>query len=202
MSIVSELNTLSSNGVITALLEIEIPSTPIVRITNNGEIVNFNGNDYIPLHFKLADLSTAGKGELPDWSIQIDNSTRIIESYLHLYDNYLKVNGIAGNEINCTCYIVNTNELSEAILTEYFILSSYSSDANYATFKLGAKSPFRMRYPRRRIIQNFCSWKFKSTQCGYSGSGVSCNKTLGACRSFNNSSRFGGFPGIGKGIRL
>lgn len=199
---VSELNSLNSQNAVVVLLDISIPANDNIRITNNNEDVVFGGNTYIPFPFDISELTTAGKGEVPEWSLQIDNTTRTIESYLQLYDQYLKINGVSGNGIDCTIYIVSTADLTSAILTEYFTLTSFSTNSNWATFKLGAKSPFTWRYPRRRILQNFCGWKFKSTQCGYGGWGVSCDKTLTTCRMYRNSSRFGGFPGIGKGIRL
>lgn len=202
MAIIADMNALSSDSVFSVLLEIDIPATPTVRICSNNENVEFGGNTYIPFPFKLSELTTASKGEVPQWQIQIDNTSRAIEAYLQLYDQYLKEHGVAGNYISLTCYVVNTNDTSEAVLTEQFVLTSFDTDTKWASFKLGAMSPFTMRYPMRRIIQNFCSWKFKSEQCGYSGSGTSCDKTLATCRSYGNSSRFGGFPGVGKGIRV
>jgi lambda family phage minor tail protein L len=201
-AIIADLNALSSDSVIAVLLEIEIPATPTVRICSNNEDVIFAGNTYLPFPFKLSELSTTAKGAVPEWQIQIDNTTRAIEQYLQLYDQYLKVHGISGNDIALTCYVVNTSDTSEAIMTEYFILTSFSTDTQWATFKLGARSPFTMRYPRRRILQNFCAWKFKSVSCGYAGSVASCDKSLSACRALDNAGRFGGFPGVGKGVRL
>jgi phage-related protein len=46
---------------------------------------------------------------------------------------------------------------------------------------------------------NYCSSKFKGTECGYAGSTSSCNKTASACQGMaggSNYQRFGGFPAI------
>jgi lambda family phage minor tail protein L len=199
---VADLNALQTDAVVVICLDIDIPATPQIHITNNNEDVIFGSNTYTPFPFQIGELGTASKGEVPELQIQIDNTNRIIEAYLQLYDQYLKVNGISGNDIELTLYVVNTKDTSSAIITEYFILTSFNTDNQWASFKLGALSPFTMRYPRRRLIQNFCTWKFKSAQCGYTGAEATCDKTLMRCRELNNSGRFGGFPGIGKGIRL
>lgn len=38
-----------------------------------------------------------------------------------------------------------------------------------------------------------CPWEFKGTECGYSGSVGSCNKTYYRCNGLSNSDSFGGF---------
>ena len=143
-AIIADINALSSDSVIAVLLEINIPATGYVRLCSNNENLVFAGETYLPFPFQLSELTTAAKGEVPQWQIQIDNSSRIIESYLQDYDTYLKANGISGNEISCTCYVVSTVDLSSAIMTEYFTLTSWSTSSKWAAFKLGASSPFTL----------------------------------------------------------
>jgi lambda family phage minor tail protein L len=178
---ISDLNALHTDSVVVVCLEIDIPATPPVYITTNNEDVIFGGNTFIPFPFQLSELSTAAKGEVPEVQLQIDNTSRIIEAYLQLYDQYLKEHGLSGNNIELVLYVVNTKDTSSAIMTEYFILTSFNTDSKWASFKVGASSPFTKRYPRRRIIQNFCAWKFKGDKCGYSGVGETCDKTLDSC---------------------
>jgi len=202
MSTISNINSMDEEAVIVVCLEINIPDTDTIYITNNNEDVVFAGNTYQWFPFEISELSNSSKGEIPQWSINISNVNRAMEQYLIEYDNYLKVNGISGNEITMTCYVVNALSADTAILTEEFILTSFSTSSEWASFVLGAKSPFTMRYPRRRLIQNFCSWKFKSDKCKYSGSTSTCDKTLTTCKALNNSGNFGGFFGISKGVRI
>lgn len=202
MSIISSLNSLEDGGVLVVCLKIEIPGTDTIYITNNNEAVTFLQNQYISFPFQISELTFGSTGEVPQWQIQIDNTTRIMEQYLQLYDAYLKQYGPNDNEIKTTLYVVNALDTSDSILEEVFILESFSTDSNWASFTFSAKSTFTVRYPPRRILQNFCSWKFKSTKCAYSGPGTSCDKSIKQCRIYNNSIRFGGFPGISKGIRV
>ena len=99
-------------------------------------------------------------------------------------------------------YILNTNDLSQSVLTEYFELVDFKANNKLSTFTLGTTSLFNKQYPPRKMYANFCSFKFKDTRCGYVGAITTCNKTLSDCRARNNSPRFGGFVGLGGGVRI
>lgn len=201
LTTINDLNSLGTDALLPAL-EITIPGLDKIYVVKNRENITFNGNEYLAFDFQIEDLSQGGKGELPTWVIKVDNSTRILEQYILNYDLYLKQNGIQGNYIECIIRVLNTNDLSEAILEEYFELNQPTTDAKWATFNLSASSPFRMQYPTRRIFQNLCQWKFKDNRCAYSGSETVCNKSLTRCQELNNTGRFGAFLGVSKGIRL
>ena len=134
--------------------------------------------------------------------LQIDNTSRAIERYLIEYDTYLKLNGIDGNGITCELYVLNTNDLSEAVMIEYFELVDFKANNKMATFTLGTTSLFNKQYPPRKMYANFCSFKFKDNRCGYVGAITTCNKTLSDCRARNNSVRYGGMVGTGSSIRV
>jgi lambda family phage minor tail protein L len=69
--------------------------------------------------------------------------------------------------------------------------------------------------PRRIITQNYCQWKYRSSECGYTGGAVAkvddtptsnlnedvCGKRVSSCqlRFVNQSLPFGGFPGAIRG---
>lgn len=196
-----DLNSLTSDSPIVFCLKIEIPDTPTVYVTSDNIETVYGGNTYQPFPFQLSELTHGTSGELPEVTIQMSNINRVMEAYLHQYDAYLKANGIDGNEIKATIYIVNT-KTSEAVHTEYLKFESANTDWEWASFKLGSNSPFTWRFPPRRIIQNFCGHKFKNNFCKYSGSVTSCDKTLTTCRILGNGPNFGAFAGIGKGIRV
>lgn len=94
-------------------------------------------------------------------------------------------------------------------------LTTPKTNSMWATFTLGASNPYNKRYPMQRMMKSHCRFKFKDVLCAYVGVGTVCNKTLTTCRTFadspyhdppmstGNSTRFGGFPGIGlRGLRL
>lgn len=202
---IQDKNSLGTDAVFLVLLSIVIPGVPEVTITSNGDNVLWSSKTWLAFPFDISELTEEGSGEIPQWTITLDNRQRVIEKYLSDYDQYLKENGIEGNEIVSTLYIVNSKDLSnlEPIKSITFTLQSPSTTYENATFVMTVKSPFNINTPKRRFVKEFCYWKFKGTECGYTGTGVSCDKSLAACRGYSNSTRFGGFPGVGYGgIRL
>ena len=205
LTAIQEKNKLGTDSVFAVLLEITIPDTPIIYITSNGDNITWNSQTWLAFPFDIGELNEEGKNEVPQWTITLDNRQRVIEQYLQQYDQYLKVNGVDGNEIKCTCHIVNTKDLAntQTVKTVYFELSQPTTTSENATFILTADSPFNITAPKRRFIKQFCYWKFKGNECGYAGAETMCDKTLTRCKQLNNSPRFGGFAGVGfGGVRL
>lgn len=195
LTTINDLNKLASNEKLIVLLEVEIPSSDILYLANYNANVTFLGNKYQAFLFNMGEI-TSGKGEVPQFEIKIDNTSRGINSLMMDYDIYLKANGIEGNQIYANIIVVNTVDLSDYVLKERFELVSWDMDSKFASFKLGASNPFTQKYPSRAIYADFCQWKFKSLQCGYSGAKISCDKSLTRCRQLSNSPRFGGFNGV------
>ena len=195
LTTINDLNKLASNEKLIVLLEVEIPSSDILYLANYNANVTFLGNEYQAFLFNMGEI-TSGKGEVPQFEIKIDNTSRGINSLMMDYDIYLKANGIEGNQIYANIIVVNTVDLSDYVLKERFELVSWDMDSHFASFKLGASNPFTQKYPLRQIYADFCQFKFKGTACAYSGLVTSCDKTLTTCRSLNNSPRFGGFAGV------
>lgn len=230
LTAIQEKNKLGADSLFALLLEINIPGVPQVTITNNGDEITWDSRTWIPFPFEISELSEEASGEIPQWTITLDNRQRVIEKYLSDYDYYLKANGIDGNQITCTLHIINTKEAETTVLFDdlvsldavafldgvsgttsspaaiksvYFELQSPNTNAETATFIMAANSPFNIIAPKRRFIKNYCYWKFKGIECAYAGVGTSCDKSLSQCKAYGNSARFGGFPGVGiGGIRL
>lgn len=195
LTTIQDLNSLSSDESLLVCLKLEIAGQSNIYLVNNRENITFKGNDYIAFPFKIGEISS-GKGEVPQFNIEIDNTTRAINSLMIEYDTYLKSNGIEGNKVYATLYVVNTIDLSEEVMAEKFELTSWDINSQWASFKLGASNPFQRTYPPRKLYNSFCGFKFKDGRCGYSGSETVCDKTLTRCRALNNSIRFGGFVAV------
>ncbi|EJP76182.1 DUF1833 family protein [Campylobacter sp. FOBRC14] len=200
LNTIKDLNALDSEGVLLVALEIAIPDTPIVRIVRNSENIIFKNNEFIAFPFNISEIKTA-KGEVPQFQLQIDNTSRAMQNYVQMYDRYLRVHGVDNSAIKATVYVLNTKDLNESILEEYFELTDFNSDSQYVTFNLGSQNLFNMSYPIRKMYKDYCPFKFKDECCGYTGNATGCNKSLADCRAKNNSVRFGGFLGIQGGYK-
>ncbi len=65
-----------------------------------------------------------------------------------------------------------------------------------AELVLGALADMRKSAPRELFSRLRCKWRFKGPECGYTGIGATCEKTIMACYSYGNVGRFGAFPAI------
>ena len=193
-----EKNKLNSDGVMIVMLEITIPSvTEVVRIANNNEDVTWSGETWQRFPFDIEDISENLNGETSQFSIKVSNINNVIGQYVRQYDAFVKINGFQAIDINII--IVNTKDLANVnpVFTTSVILSKFTINVLEVNFVVSAKDLFRINVPTHRMFPNSCRFKFKSTQCGYGGSQVSCDKTLTRCRELSNSVRYGAFPSIG-----
>lgn len=195
LAVVQDLNNPNSQESILVCLKIELAGQDPVYLVRNNANVTFNGTEYIAFNFDFSEL-TSGKGEVPSFTLNLDNISRAVTNMMIQYDIYLKQNGIDGNKVYATIFCINTIDGSLASEEWKFELTSWDITTSTASFKLGASSPFTKEYPPRKMYANFCGFKFKSARCGYTGTETTCDKTLTRCRQLNNSVRFGGFKGM------
>lgn len=193
-----EKNKLNSDSVWLSMLEISIPSVAeTLRIVNNNDDVNWNGQTWIKFPFELDEISQTSNAETSQFQIKVGNVKNIIGQYIRQYDAYVKTNGF--ESITVTLYIVNSKDLANTtpVYSTNLILTTSSLNHLEVSFTVSARDLYRARTPLTRMFPNSCSSKFKSTLCGYTGAETYCNKTLSRCRQLANSNRYRGFPAIG-----
>jgi lambda family phage minor tail protein L len=201
---IEEKNKLGTDSVFLVALKITIPSISgpfSVRVVNNTETVVWKGESWTAFPFTINEISEA-TGEVPRVDIQVSNVSRVMDSYLEQYDQYIKAEGYTPITVNI--YVINTaviadNPNADPEVEHFFELKQPKADAMWATFTLGASNPYNRRFPQNRILKNHCRWKFKASDglCGYVGVETACDHSLARCRELENSPRFGGAPGAG-----
>ena len=182
------------------LLDITLPDniTKLYLVHNTEDII-YQSRTYTKFPFQIELPSSRSKGQLPNWTIRVSNVTRILESYLEQFK------GLNGTKIKMR--IVNAGYLTvdhSELETDLEVLSSMS-DAEWVTFICGGPNFLNQVFPAIRYISGSCRWKkdFKGAECAYTGSATSCDGLLTTCRSYNNSRRWVGYPGLAsKGARL
>ncbi|AZO96124.1 DUF1833 family protein [Halocella sp. SP3-1] len=187
-----EKNKISSTGAWLVLIEIQFQGETI-RVVNNTEDIEWpagSGTIWVAFPFELGEVNENSDGELPSLKLKVSNVTRTVQQYLEEY--------AGGTDATVILRVVMSEhlELETPELEETFSVKSTNTNAQWATFNLGPNCAMTQRIPPNKYMQNFCSYKYKGIECGYSGNKMSCNKTLTDCRAHNNSVRFGGFPGI------
>jgi len=170
-------------------------NTMCSAIVSNVKIVPSASYTWTRFPFELDEIGENSKGEVPGFEVRVGNTTRIMQTYMEMEGN----EGGVGSEI--VLYVVNTNFLFEpdAEVTLNFEVKDSSCDDMWAHFTIGAPNPFNNRYPRNRLLKNFCRYDvFGGDRCQYAGAETSCNRTITRCRALGNSNHFGGAPGAGR----
>lgn len=195
----TEKNKLTSDSVWLIMLEINIPPLiETVRVVSNNEDIVWNTHTWQRFPFELDEISESSTAETSQFSIKIGNANNLIGQYVRQYETYIKTNSF--QPITCTLYVVNSKDLDNTTPSHSInlILSSSSINMIEATFIVSSRDLFRVRTPQVRMFPNSCRFTFKDSGCAYNGVETACDKSLATCRSYGNSSRYGGFPAIGK----
>ena len=216
-SIISRKNKISDTGAWLILLELIMPTaiqnyeivthdgdelihdgeilysdvTNVLRFANNTEDVVWDSENWVAFPFNLNDVVEDGKGGLPTFSIDVSNVGRVLTKIIE------DVAGAVGS--TARLILVHSDLLNEdPVFDEKYSIISCSVNLDWISFTLGAENPLRNRAPKQRYLMDHCRYKvFKGTLCGYGGAESECNRTFARCVELGNTTRFGGFPGVG-----
>jgi lambda family phage minor tail protein L len=191
-----EKNRLSSEVPWLILLDIVVvdPSTlttvETLNLARNPDPVTYNGATYAPAAFDIELKSQAG--EQQTISLSIKDYTLAVQQRMQDYGG--------GVGFNVSVMVVNAGNLTQSPeVIEYFQVVG-AETANYiCTFTLGAENNITKSFPRRRQTKDYCQWRYKGQECGYTGSMPSCDLSLkgaNGCEAHQNVVHFGAFPGI------
>lgn len=189
-------NKLSDDNAWIVLLQIDFEDETLRLCANNQDII-WNGEEWIAFPFSLDVIKDATKDEVPKVVVRVANVNQAVQYHVEQYSG--------GVGSNVTVRVIYTGDLDEVVKipTFKFKVSGCRCDAVWATFELGASSPYLSPDPRDRILKNFCRFRFPNSadpRCPYIGTGyTSCNKTLSDCklRNGDDSKYYGGFPSMG-----
>jgi len=152
--------------------------------------VVYDSVTYVKFPITLDEISENNKGTIDSVRVTVSNASRLIQSYLEDYD-------LRGKKVTITTVFADQLADTGAHIDDVFWIDSYTADQHTVSFTLTSKfDVLDIALPGRQYSRNYCGWKFKSTECGYSGGQTSCNKTKQRCKELVNYSRFGGFPSI------
>lgn len=189
-----EKNKISSNGTWLLLLEIIYTGEPTIYLCLNNAEIEWNSQTWLPAIFTLSGIVETKDAEVPSIPLTIIDLNRSIIPILERYNG-----GIGATVI---IRVVHSNYLENTIpeLEETTEIIDVSIDSKMQVqFKLGSESLIDRSCPPGRYLKNHCRFVFKGSdgRCGYIGVEANCNRTYARCKELYNSTRFGGFPGVG-----
>ncbi len=154
------------------------------------EDVIYNGVTYSRFPITHEFVGENNQGQIDQVKVRLANVSRLIQLYLEQFD-------FRGKKV--TIRMVWLDQLSDpdAFMDDIFYIDSYTADQNNVELTLTGKfDVLGVDLPARRYSRNYCSWKFKSIECGYAGAELTCNKTKQRCKQLDNYQRFGAFPSV------
>jgi hypothetical protein len=193
---VIEKNRLSSATPFLICLDIDVIDPNLGTVVQTGhyvrntESVVFNGFTYDPTNFDI-DLKEES-GVLNTITLSIKDYARVIQQLMQQYGG--------GVGFGVTISIVNAAALTQPPeVQEFFQIVAASSSDYVVSFTLGAENTVTKTFPRRRQTRDYCQWRYKGTECGYTGTLPNCDLSLkgaNGCEKHLNVIHFGAFPGL------
>lgn len=186
-----------------------------------GNII-WNGNTYIRLPIKAEGFDYSNTGTLPRPTLTISNIDQLITSLLLLVNATTPGNDLGGATVK------RIRTLKKYLDGEpgadphakfpdeiWYVDRKASENRESVSFELASKFDLAgVMIPKRQIIANICQWRYRSTECGYTGSNYwdandnvvgtlaqdKCGKRISSCKlRFGAAGElpFGSFPGAG-----
>lgn len=182
------------------LYEVELPTDPATRfrVTNyTSPITRGAASDGTPVVFSPypvthSEIALSTSGDLPRFSVQFGNGGLEMVALLDAWD------GLIGQP--CVVRFVNFEELTNPAAEVRFDALVVACEFTWERVQLtlSAYNLTELRVPSARFLKHHCRHVYKSPACGYSGAIATCLRTIDDCRVHSNSTRFGGFPSIGR----
>jgi len=186
-----------------------------------GNIV-WNGNAYARLPVKADGFEYSNTGTLPRPTLTISNLDGTMTTLLLLVNATTPGNDLGGATVKRIRTLKKYLDGEAAADPHakfpdevWYVDRKASENRDSVSFELASKFDLAgVMIPKRQIIANICQWKYRSTECGYTGSNYwdindnvvgtlaqdKCGKRLSSCKlRFGEVAElpFGSFPGAG-----
>lgn len=181
----------------------------------------WQGVDYTRFPIEASGFDKSGSGSIPRPTIRVANITGLLDALARENDDLVGAKFIRRRTFSKYLDAVNfpgginpsadpNVHLDDEI---WFIDRKASVNKVYVEWELAAAFDLSgVKLPRRQVIQNICTWQYRSAECSYAGDPVAmandtlttdptkdvCGKRLSSCKlrfgDFNELP-YGGFPG-------
>lgn len=146
----------------------------------SGNIV-WQGNTYVRYPIQVSGFEYTGQGQIPRPKLLVSNILSAITTLTLAYGDligakltrkrtlakFLDAENFTGG--------VNPNEDTTAEFENdiYFVDRKSNEDRDIVEFELASSMDLvGVKLPRRQIIQNLCQWRYRGSECGYTGGPV------------------------------
>jgi len=187
----------------------------------DGNVV-FNGNTYTRIPVKADGFEFTNTGTLPRPTLTISNLDGTMTTLLLLVNATTAGNDLGGAEVRRIRTLKkfldgeSTADPNAKFPDERWYVDRKANESrDSVTFELASKFDLAgQKIPKRQIIANICQWKYRSSECSYTGTDYYdvngnevtteaqdvCGKRVASCKlrfGENAELPFGSFPGAG-----
>ncbi len=183
----------------------------------------WQGKAYDAFPIQVEGFEFNGNGQIPRPKLKVANVTGAITALVLAYQDLVGAKITRKRTLAKYLDAVNfpggvnpTADLSAEFADDIYYIDRKSRETrDVIEFELAASFDLEgVNLPRRQIVQNVCPWRYRSSECGYTGtqyfdandqlvnasSQDICGKRLSSCQArFGQTSElpFGGFPAAG-----
>lgn len=171
------------------------------------QYINLLGNlvTYSPIPVSAGGFEITGSNKLPQPKITFANVDGRFTGLNQVYDDLLGFRLVrirtfgrflrSRNGVNFPTYNANAHYNPE----QWYFNRKMEESTVGCVYELASVFDVEgIRFPRRRMYNNYCPFSYQGPECRYTGSQNSCPKTLGGCDARfgaqGNDLRYGGFP--------
>ena len=184
--------------------------------------ITWNGNDYVRLPIKADGFEYTNTGSLPRPTLTVANLDSTVTNLLLLVNATTAGNDLGGATVKRIRTLKKYLDGETAadphakFPDEIWVVDRKASESrNVVSFELASKFDLPgIKLPKRQLIANICQWRYRSTECSYTGtdyydindSEVStlaedkCGKRISSCKArFGSTAElpFGSYPSAG-----
>ena len=189
------------------------------NVTGN---ITWNGNAYTRIPVKADGFEYTNAGSLPRPTLTVANLDGTITALLLGVNDVTTGNDLTGakvKRIRTLKKFLDGESAADPYATfpieEWYVDRKATESRDFVTFELASKLDLQGKeLPNRQVVANICQWKYRSSECSYTGSSYfdvnnnsvstlaqdACGKRLSSCKARfgeNNELPFGSFPGAG-----
>jgi lambda family phage minor tail protein L len=230
-SVFEELSVLAPSAII-ELFELQLDTTLHgsndtyywhngVNAAVSGNII-FGGNTYIRLPVEASGFDYSSSGSLPRPTLRVSNIFGDITTLLLLVNAQTTGNDLGGATVRRIRTLkkfldgeVGADPNARFPTEIWYVDRKSNENRDLVEFELASKFDLAgVMLPQRQLIANVCQWKYRSAECGYTGSSYFdindqpagtlaqdvCGKRVESCKlRFGATAElpFGSFPGAG-----
>ncbi len=212
----TQINALAQAVPYAWLLEMEIPTDPIVRyrFTNQTHAMLFGTDglgvdlEYIPFPFTVTGIRRDSNGGQYNVVIAASNVRRQIMAAIETYD------GLIGQPVRVMLVHKALLGTGTPLIDIHGQIITHRATEQDIEFEVGEENLYRSNFPQLRISPTHCAHPYGGILCGFdttrSGANQTCTKVIegpDGCREHGEEEeaageenrhplRFGGFPGV------